>query len=159
MTFLGPYLAACAVLALAGAAKVRTPGDTANALRVSRRVVRAGAACEVAIGVVGFVTTIAAPAVAASYVAFAVYVALLLRRGGRLATCGCFGEPDTPATRTHVALNASFAVAALAVSGSGATMRDAGPALLLAAAVITGLAFVLLVELPAVVAIRRELVR
>ena len=37
-------------------------------------------------------------------------------RGGTLATCGCFGRPDTPATRLHVVVTLMLAGAAGAVA-------------------------------------------
>ncbi len=39
-------------------------------------------------------------------------------RGGPLATCGCFSTPDTPATRTHVAITLGGAVSAAVVAAS-----------------------------------------
>lgn len=39
---------------------------------------------------------------------------LALRRGGTVGSCGCFGRPDTPPTRLHVALNVAAAAAAVA---------------------------------------------
>jgi hypothetical protein len=111
-----PFLAATALLAAAGAAKMVRPSNTANALRAaglpSRRFgVRLGAAAELAVAVAalarpGLITGLL---VAASYLAFAAFIALALRRGWVIASCGCFGRPDTPPTRAHLVLNLAAA--------------------------------------------------
>lgn len=54
-----------------------------------------------------------AGAVAVSYFGFALFVEVARSRGGPLASCGCFGTPDTPATRLHVVVD-------LALAGSAA---------------------------------------
>ena len=43
-------------------------------------------------------------------------VAVARWRGGPLATCGCFGRPDTPPTALHLVLDLALAVAAAAVA-------------------------------------------
>ena len=115
----GPYLAATVLLGAAGAAKLARPADTANALRVARLpsrpgVVRAGAAGEVALALAALLWPgpVTGALVAAAYAAFAGFVTLALRRGWPLASCGCFGRPDTPPTAAHAALDAGAAVAA-----------------------------------------------
>jgi hypothetical protein len=50
--------------------------------------------------------------VALSYAAFTVLVLVLRARGGALASCGCFGGVDTPATLLHAAITALFATTA-----------------------------------------------
>ena len=117
------YAAAALVLALAGAAKVARPHDTARALRAaglpgSPTLVRAGAAVEVVIGLAAVTTgaRAASALVAASYLAFAIFVGQALRRHLPLATCGCLGEPDSPPTPAHVVIDLGLAaVAAVAV--------------------------------------------
>ena len=47
--------------------------------------------------------------VAGSFAGFAVVVAFARHRGGAIASCGCFGTPDTPATLVHVAVNTGLA--------------------------------------------------
>ena len=118
MAFLGPYLAAAVLLAVAGAAKVRDPGDLATAAPVGPGTVRLLAAVELVLGVVAVVrpTTTTAAAVAVSYAAFAAYVLWLRANGGPLATCGCFGAVDTAPTRTHVVVDVALAVSATAVA-------------------------------------------
>jgi len=126
---IGPYLAGCLLLAVAGVAKAFRPLDTARAvaavvplpLAAVRSLVRAGALAEGAVGTAGFVhpSPVTAGAVALSYVGFAAFVAVVLARGGPLASCGCFGKPDTPATRVHVVVDLVLAGSAVAVAISG----------------------------------------
>jgi hypothetical protein len=130
MALLGIYLVACGLLALAGAAKAARPGDTARALwelasaaRSGSRVrltglvwvVRVLAAIEGALGVAGLVYPHRPIAVVVtfSYLAFAVFVLYARARGGSLATCGCFGSPDTPPTVLHALVDVALASGAL----------------------------------------------
>ncbi len=126
MELIGPYLVACALLALAGAAKAARPADTARALgdlvrlpaRLLRTVVRTGAIAEMVLGLAALVRPQPATAalVAASYGGFASYVAYARSRGGSIATCGCFGTPDTPATGIHIALDLGLGASAVALA-------------------------------------------
>jgi hypothetical protein len=118
---IGIYLIGSALLVLAGAAKMIRPGDTARALTEVlpgrlhlQRLVRVGAAAEAVIGAVAFFLPRPIPAalVCASYLSFAAYVSYARQRQGPLATCGCFGQPDTPATWLHVVVNVVLAAAA-----------------------------------------------
>jgi hypothetical protein len=118
---IGVYFIACGLLVAAGAAKALRPSDTARALallvpdwvplsgslRVSRHAVRVVAVVEAVLGLVAmlFPRPLTAALVAASYATFVLVVAYAHSRGGALATCGCFGRPDTPATRLHIAVN------------------------------------------------------
>ncbi|MCW2608064.1 MAG: hypothetical protein JWO60_2757 [Frankiales bacterium] len=118
----GPFLAAAALLVLAGAAKVLDPAPLVRALRSlglpgGPLVVRLAAAAEVVVGVAALLTgsRAAALAVAASYALFTAVVVRGLLRGGVLASCGCFGKADTPPTRTHAVVTAGLAAVALAV--------------------------------------------
>jgi len=123
---MGPYLVACTLLMVAGVAKALRPADTARAvsavipvrLAVAAPLVRIGAATEGVLGTVGLLhpSAWAASAVAASYLLFAGFVVVVLTRGGPLASCGCFGTPDTPATRLHVVVDLVLAAAALVVA-------------------------------------------
>jgi hypothetical protein len=131
MELIGVYLSACVLLIVAGVAKAVRPDDTARALatathlslRPVRALVRVGAVAEVGVGI----TALAMPRpwsaglVAASYTAFAVFVVYARSTGGALASCGCFGTPDTPATRLHAVINAALAVSAAAVAWSAPT--------------------------------------
>jgi hypothetical protein len=119
----GPYLAAAALLGAAGAAKVARPHDTAVALRSAgvplrlslvEAAVRAGALLELAVAVAALVapTPVPAVAVAVSYAAFTAFTVLALLRRWPIASCGCFGRPDTRPTATHAAVNAAAVAAA-----------------------------------------------
>jgi Methylamine utilisation protein MauE len=134
---IGPYLVGCALLAWAGAMKAWRPDDTARALaplvpsalrarvgvRQTRWIVRGVALVEAVLGVVGATLPrpVLAGCVAVSYVAFAAVVAYARGRGGALASCGCFGRPDTPATLLHVAVDLALAIAAAVVAVSASS--------------------------------------
>jgi methylamine utilization protein MauE len=131
---IGPYLVAAGLLVIAGVAKAARPDDTARALAAlaprravslgsARVAVRAGALAEAALGVVALVAPrpVTAALVALSYAAFAVVVSYARQRGGPLATCGCFGRPDTPPTAVHVVLD-------LALAGCAALVAADAPA-------------------------------
>jgi uncharacterized membrane protein YphA (DoxX/SURF4 family) len=118
-----PFLAAAALLVVAGAPKVVDPMPLARALRsarlpAGRALARAIAVGEVVVGVAALVHPGRATAalLAAAYCAFTGFVGLALARGGVLESCGCFGRADTPPTRTHLALTGALAVAALALA-------------------------------------------
>jgi hypothetical protein len=132
MELIGLYLVGCALLVCAGVLKAWRPDDTARALtplvpgrlgsrlqfRQMRTIVRVVAIAEAALGVAA--VTLPRPAlaglVAASYLLFTGVVAFARSRGGALASCGCFGTPDTPATLLHVGLDLVFAIAAIVVA-------------------------------------------
>ena len=56
---------------------------------------------------------------ALSYAVFAVFVAYARARGGAIASCGCFGTPDTPATGIHVVVNLVLCLSAVSVAAAG----------------------------------------
>jgi hypothetical protein len=128
MELIGPFLAACVLLVVAGAAKAVRPGDTARAVAVTvrlrptvvRPLVRSAAAAEVVVGIAGIVrpSPLTAGVVACSYLGFAVFVGVALAHGGPLASCGCFGTPDTPGTRLHVVVDLVLAASAVAVAST-----------------------------------------
>lgn len=125
----GPYLAAAALLVAAGGAKLIDPLPLVRALRsvglpAPAPLVRAGAAAELLLGLLAAATgsRLAAAGIALSYAAFSGFVLLALRRGGVLASCGCFGKADTPPTATHVAVTAGLAAVAAVVA-----VRPVGP--------------------------------
>jgi len=166
--FLGVYLVACGLLAVAGTLKVFRPSDNALAvaklwpsvsLRQARFAVRMLAGLEAALGVaaIAYPDPVAAAAVAASYVGFVGVVSYARARGGPLATCGCFGTPDTPPTVLHALIDAvlAFASAAYAAAGTRAWLPVVlshqyfkGVPLLVAAALCGWLAFLAMVRLP-----------
>lgn len=160
----GPVLVAAVLLALAAPGKVRRPDDTVRALRAvrlpaSRTAVRALAAGELALAAAVLLVP-SRPVLALlalTYLGFGGFVLAALRAGTPLASCGCFGRPDTPPTRAHlgVVLAAALAAAAAAVTGS-ASLVDvlsspwAGLPLLAVVAVGVALAWAVLAVLPQV---------
>jgi hypothetical protein len=124
----GPFAAFSLLLVAAAGPKIVRPQSTLRALSSlglpgSPAAVRLLGVVEVAVGVGALVTggRAFAALVAASYLAFAAYVALALVRGGALASCGCFGKPDTPPTRLHLIVNATAAAVAIAVAVNPST--------------------------------------
>lgn len=159
----GPYLASAALLVAAGGAKLLDPLPLVRALRsvglpAPQLVVRAGALGELVLGLLAVVTgsALAAAGVALSYAAFTGFVLVALRRGGVLASCGCFGKADTPPTRTHVAVTGGFALVAAAVAaaplggigGLVATQPGGALPLLVATAAVAVTAYLVLALLP-----------
>lgn len=132
MELIGPYLVACALLLIAGLMKLIRPDSTARALapmvpnrlrrplqfRFLRSLIRIGALAEAIIGAVGIFVPgpVLAALVAVSYGVFAGVVVYVRSQGGALASCGCFGTPDTPATQLHVVINVGLALSAVAVA-------------------------------------------
>ncbi len=174
MILLGPYLMASALLVVAGAAKAARPADSGRALRqglggptvpVWTVLVRVGALVEAALGVAGIVrpSTPVAAAIAASYAAFTAFVLLARANGGPLATCGCFGTPDTPPTLGHAMVDVLAACSAAVVAGAGpdapigrilAGQADHGVPLVAGAVAATWLAVLVLVPLARLQALR-----
>ena len=122
-TLAGPFIVTAALLAAGGASKVVRPAPTARALReiglpASAAVVRIGAVAELAVaaGALAGGGRPFAVLVAASYLGFASFVAVALRRGVPLSSCGCFGVQDTPPTAFHLVLNVAAAATAGAVA-------------------------------------------
>ena len=177
MTLLGPYLAACVLLVVAGLAKIARPDDTATALarhlpvgqHPLRLAIRALALGEVTLGFAAIALPYRplAALVAMSYGAFALFVVRLRAADGALASCGCFGTPDTPATALHVVVNAAFALAAAAVAVAApgehldrvlAAQPARGLPLVFASGSAAWLAFLALARLPKLQAVRALLV-
>lgn len=159
----GPALAVAALLVLAGSQKLLDPTMTVGALRALRLpasplLVRAGSAAELVLGAVAI--AVGGPVlwalVAASYLAFAAFVAAALRSGTPIGTCGCFGREETPPHPSHVALNVAVAVVAVAAAAttSGPLVDGlfddvgTGVALVVSATVTVGLLYAAFVELP-----------
>ena len=151
-----PFLAASVILAGAGVAKLLRPDDTARALLIAglphhRRLVRAGAAAEVAVGMAAVAVPgpLSGALVATAYAAFAGFVAVALVRGWPLSSCGCFGRPDARPGYPHLVLNAGAAAAAVwwsvVAPGRVAPLFVHGPwhggPLALVSVVIAGLAY------------------
>ncbi len=160
----GPYLASVLLLLVAGVAKVRDPLPLVRALRSARLPapvagVRLVAAAEVAVGLAALLLGGRTPAVlvAASYAGFTAFVLLARVRGGVLASCGCFGRADTPATVAHVVATGvlSLVASGTAVAPLGALTDElpgapgAGLPLVLAAVTVAVLLHGVLALLPA----------
>jgi hypothetical protein len=180
---IGPYFAACLLLVVAGGAKLARPAPAAKALadvlgpsrrvarsRSLRRSVRALAVIEIATGLIALARPggVEAALVAVIYMCFAGFVVVARMRGGPLASCGCLGVTDTPATRLHVVLNLGYAVSAAVVA---VTVRSTwvpdllrhqtvlGVPLLLAAALLAVLTALAMTRLPRLQAVRAEFIR
>lgn len=159
----GPLFAAALLLGAAGVRKVADPGPTRIALRTAglpsagwtARLIGLGevtiAAATLAVG-----GPITAAAIAAAYLAFALFTRQVITKGGRRASCGCFGASDTPVSRWHVGVDLVIAgVAALAVAwppdGIVAVARDtpaAGIPFLVSVVLLAALLQALLTALP-----------
>lgn len=127
---LGVYFAGVLLLGLGGAHKIMNPDGVAGALTVlgvggGPRTGRALGALELALAgaAVAGLGAVTASLVCAFYLALALVAARLNRAGH--ADCGCLGGGASPASATHVALNASFAgAAALVALDPPAGLRD-----------------------------------
>ena len=170
----GPFAIAAALLAAAGATKVIDPSMTAGALRRAGRavpdlVVRIGAFVELGIGAAALVlpSRSLAAAIAASYLAFAAFVAWALQTDRPVGTCGCFGKADTPPSGVHVGVNVGLAVVAalIAVGGGVDVVRVisdqplAGVPFVLWVGLGTWLVFLALTALPRTLAAARAVRR
>ena len=153
----GLYAASAALLLLAGAQKIADPQPLVRALTSMRIAlgsswIRAGALGEFLLGAAALATgsRVVAGLVAASYTGFTVVVLLALRRGGVLASCGCFGKRDIPATGTHAAVTAAFALVALGASVQAPQVIWSDTALVAATLALAGCAYAVLAVLPLV---------
>jgi hypothetical protein len=129
----GPFVIASALIVLGGAFKAIDPADTAYALRAmglphAALLVRVGGAAEVVIGVGALAVggPVFAALVALSYLAFAGFVALALRSGSPIGSCGCFGKVDTPPSPVHLAIDliAAAVAATVAIAGDAVALPD-----------------------------------
>jgi hypothetical protein len=141
----GPFAAACVVLLVAGASKIRRPAGSspaATALRLpaSPPAVRALGVVEVGAATAGLAAGgFAAIAIAVIYGALTLAAwRLLVRSPG--TPCGCIGSSDAPVTATHIVVNLAAVIAALlATAAGGSPLAEVGSNLW------SHLAFVLLV--------------
>lgn len=140
----GPYVAACALLLIAGARKVVTPrpGATAMAaagMRVPHAAVVAVGAFEVGTGVAGVaIGGRAALLVAVVYLALGVFALRLLLRAPA-TPCACLGSSTATVSRAHVIVNAAAVGVAAAAAAGGS------PVALFAHRPVAGAVFVALV--------------
>jgi hypothetical protein len=129
MELIGPYLIGCILLVVAGSMKAIRPDDTARAfaslmpmrlrplldVREVRVMIRCLSTIEACLGVLALVVPrpLDAALVGSSYLAFAVVVSYARTQGGALASCGCFGTPDSPATYLHAFIDLLIGAAAI----------------------------------------------
>lgn len=161
MAWTGPLVSVAVLLMAAGLIKLRRPGPTQRALVLAglptnTAVVRLLGSVELVVGGTAALAGgrglrgAAAAAAALLFAGFAVFLVAARRRGGPLASCGCFGTPDTPVTATHLVLDglASATAALGAVRGTPglpaavAAHPAYAPALIVAVAGLTGLGYV-----------------
>ena len=131
-----------------------------------RVVVRIGGAVEAVIGVAALFVggPVLCALVAVSYLAFAIFVAVALRTGAPISSCGCFGKVDTPPSLVHVVLDVAFAGVATAAAITGdVALPDvlgdqplAGVPFLLLLAIGCSLVFLAFTSLPKTMAVVRE---
>ncbi|MDQ6730920.1 MAG: hypothetical protein M3022_11625 [Actinomycetota bacterium] len=118
-----PQLVAALVLCVAGAAKLRAPGAAARAVGAGPQLVRLFAAGELGLGAV--VLAVGGPLPAAMmtvlYSGFAVLTLRLARAG---EACGCFGDPQSPASPQQSALSGTLAAVCLLGAIGGARSLD-----------------------------------
>jgi hypothetical protein len=121
-----PSAVAAAILVVAGAAKLKKPLPVTGSLALlklprSTALVRGLGSLEIAIGIAALSAEprVTYTILAGVYAAFAVFTAWALKLDKPLASCGCFGDPDTPAAPSHVLLTALAAVTAAAAAASG----------------------------------------
>lgn len=122
----GPAGVAAAILIVAGGVKLKKPLPVTGSLALlklprSIALVRVLGACEIAVGTAALIgePRVSYAALAGAYTVFAVFTTWALIQDKPLASCGCFGDPDTPATPTHVVLTAIAAATAAAAAASG----------------------------------------
>jgi hypothetical protein len=119
----GPFLAAGVLLVAAGVPKLADPMPLVRAVRQAglpggRTSIRLLALAETVVGAYALVAPgrVSALLMALAYVVFTAFVARALARGGVLGSCGCFGKPDTPPTRTHLVVTGVIVAVAAAVA-------------------------------------------
>ena len=154
------FATAAALVVLAGASKLRSREGARAALGAvglpaGELTVLAIGAGEVALGLVCLLSPgrAAAAFLAAAYLAFALVIAMLLRRD-EAVPCGCFGAASFSASKLHLALDllaAGVCVAAAATGVSGLlTLADGLPELVLVLGVAgaTYLSFLAFAQVP-----------
>ena len=140
----GPYLAACALLLVAGGGKVLRPAPAraavnAAGLRLPRSGVVAFGLVELAAGAAGaLLGGRVAFAVAACYLLLGAFAMRLLVRAPT-APCACLGSTNAVVTRTHVVIDLVAACIAIGAASGGSPF---GP---IAGRWLAGAVFVVLV--------------
>jgi hypothetical protein len=159
--FTGLHVTASGLLGLGGLLKVARPSPASAALRslglpAPPAVVRAVGVGEVAVAIVALTWggAVAFGLQALCYIGFVV-VALALWRHGGVASCGCFGEIESPPGPVHVVVTAAgVAVSARAALEAAPAPIDHLPSLALGV-VALGVVYLVLVDLPRLGAARR----
>ena len=127
----GPFVAACSLLAIAGAGKIARPRPTRDAVlaagwNVPAAAVAAFGAVEVLTGVAGIAFGRGATlAVAACYLLLATFAFLLVRRAPS-TPCACLGSTSAPASRVHVVIDIAAVAIALAAASGGPPLAGFG---------------------------------
>jgi hypothetical protein len=163
----GPFLAACALLAIAGTMKIVRPDtarEAARALRLpgSAAAVRALGALELVLAAGGVMIGRGAALAVAGCYALLTVTALVLWRRAPGTPCGCLGATATPASGAHVIVNAgAMLVAAICATGTSPLSVIAGQPLVglplfLLTACATWLAALVMDALPTLRAAVRE---
>jgi hypothetical protein len=153
----GLFLAACALLAWSGVAKLSRPAATRDAARAigapsSASAVRALGAIELGAAALGaLVGGFTAILVAIVYGGLALTALLLVRRAPG-TPCGCLGSATAPASRAHVAIDGAAAAVALVAAAGGPPLTQLGkgnlmPVLIAVETVVLALLCVLVVGL------------
>jgi hypothetical protein len=157
-----PFFLAAGLLIASGIGKILRPAPAVDALAAAG--LPGGAVAARALGVVEVLagaaalwrpTTATALVVAALYLAFALFLVRLIRRGGA-TTCGCVGSGEAPPSWLHVALDlaavaVSVAAAAWGVPSLGSAVAAspmAGVPLLIGLAGAGALLAIAVVEVP-----------
>jgi hypothetical protein len=127
----GPFLGACALLAIAGAGKILKPAPAraavlAAGLRIPRSGVVAFGFVELGTGGAGaLLGGRSAFAVAACYLLLMVFAVRLLLRAPT-TPCACLGSSNAVVTRTHVAVDVAAACIAIAAASGGSPIEQLG---------------------------------
>lgn len=166
-------LSAAILLAVAGVAKLRTPGPAATMIvnllpgrPRARRLARCAGVVEL---LAGLATVVVGGRVTAALLALCylvlLAVAVRLATGAERAACGCFGAADGVVGPAHVVLDlAGLGIAVWAVvqsSGPATALFDHGPLVgagaVLQAVLLAALGYLSITALPALTAARRTL--
>jgi hypothetical protein len=122
----GPYAVAALLLGIAGIAKVVHPGSAQRALiklglPVPGGLLRVAAGGEVCLAGASLATgnQVVAAAVAASFLAFTLFVAIAMVRPTTIGDCGCFGSAESPPTLVHLVINGALTLVAAVASATG----------------------------------------
>lgn len=157
------FFAASGLVVVSGFAKLRDPGPAGRALGAlriapARRTVQGIGLVEIGVGTWCLLAPSGASAACLSilYVAFAAFLALLMRADGS-ASCGCLGNHDARPTLLHIVMNMTAAAAAGVAAGASprgvfaysARLPVAGLPFLLGTALIAYLAYLTVAYLPA----------